>query len=290
VASDQLPYQVEQDYPDVITIRMKSSGPSFEQWFLLRSDAHHDSKHCDQALEKKHLDEALARNAGIIDLGDLFDAMGGKGDKRFDEDELPEDLKATRKTYFDSLVNYATGFYEPYAKNWILLGQGNHEVSVLDYYQTCLSTRLAERLRTAGSPVKVGTYSGFIRLMFTFCSTQRQSFTLFYHHGFGGSSPVTKGVIHGNRQLVFLDHVDLILSGHLHTTYNTTYRRTGLTPEGRPYEKDVEVVRIPSYKNSFRGGKGWAVRKGFGPEPLGAYWLRVFYKNQAMHYEVMRAK
>jgi predicted phosphodiesterase len=288
--ADELPFRIEQKHPEVITIRMETTGPGWEQWFLLSADRHHDSKHCDQVLEKKHLQEALKRNAGIIDLGDAYDVMGGKGDKRFDEDELPDDLKATRKTYFDSVVNYAADFYTPYAKNWVLLASGNHEVAVLEHYQTCLTTRLADRLRTAGSIVKVGPYSGWIRMAFTFAKSHKQTFKIHWHHGWGASAPVTKGAIHGSRQLAHLDDVDLIISGHLHTTYNTTYRRAGLNNEGTPYLKDVEVIRIPSYKNSYSGGKGWAVRKGFGPEPIGAYWLRFFYLNEKIHHEIIRAK
>lgn len=35
--------------------------PGFEQWFLLSGDRHHDNEFCRRDLEKKHLDEAVAR-------------------------------------------------------------------------------------------------------------------------------------------------------------------------------------------------------------------------------------
>jgi hypothetical protein len=55
---------------------------SWEQWILLRSDAHTDNKKCDRDLEEKHLREAVERSAIICDLGDCLDLMQGASDRR----------------------------------------------------------------------------------------------------------------------------------------------------------------------------------------------------------------
>jgi len=47
----------------------------WQQYFLLRSDVHHDSVACAVDLERDHLEEARRLNAYILDFGDLFDAM-----------------------------------------------------------------------------------------------------------------------------------------------------------------------------------------------------------------------
>jgi hypothetical protein len=110
--------------PNVVNVKIKSQ-PNEPHWFLLRSDAHHDNPHCDRDLEKKHLDEALECGAGILDCGDLFCAMQGKYDRRACKSSLRPEHQTGE--YLDALVNTAADFYQPYAKNWICFGQGNHE-------------------------------------------------------------------------------------------------------------------------------------------------------------------
>jgi len=53
----------------VVDLPMKRST-SWEQWIMLSSDRHHDHMMTDQALEKRHLEKAVKRNAYIIDNGD----------------------------------------------------------------------------------------------------------------------------------------------------------------------------------------------------------------------------
>ena len=68
-------------------IRVPYSGSKdWEQWFLLSSDRHHDNPKTRQDLEQEHLKEAKERNAGVIDIGDLFCAMQGKYDRRASKD------------------------------------------------------------------------------------------------------------------------------------------------------------------------------------------------------------
>ena len=63
---------------NVHRVDIQSRGKGWEQWFLLSSDRHHDNAHADQKLEKRHLDQARERAAGIIDVGDLFCGLQGK--------------------------------------------------------------------------------------------------------------------------------------------------------------------------------------------------------------------
>jgi hypothetical protein len=69
---DRSTFVVERTAPTVITIRIGNIRPGWEKFFLLRSDSHHDNALCDHALEKRHLDMAVERGAGIFDFGDLF--------------------------------------------------------------------------------------------------------------------------------------------------------------------------------------------------------------------------
>jgi len=121
-----------------------ATSPGWSQEFLLRSDAHHDNAHTNQRLEAIHLEEALDRKAGILDIGDLHCAMQGKWDKRASTDGCRPEQREGR--YLDSLVECAAEFYEPYAANWLLMSPGNHEGSILKRHETDLTERTAERL------------------------------------------------------------------------------------------------------------------------------------------------
>jgi hypothetical protein len=286
-----LPFTVSRDHPCVVTVRMDWKTRQ-EQWFLLRSDAHHDNRHCDQSLERKHLEQAKERGAGILDVGDLFCAMQGKWDKRSDVTQARPELQVSN--YLDALVNYCADFYEPYAPNWVLLAPGNHEGSIHDRHQTNLTERLAERLKAKGSPVQVGTYQGWVRFLFTVYKAQRSSVKLRYTHGYGGGGQVTRDIIQANRQMVYIGNADILVSGHTHDAWEVPVRREVLLDSGRPELRDVDCVKCGGYKDEFSPGQGWAVGKGHNPKPLGARWLRFYTEGSkvrtAVKYELLRAK
>lgn len=284
-------FTVSRDHASVVTVRMTWQA-GWEAWFLLRSDAHHDNRHCDQELERRHLEEAKTRGAGILDMGDLFCAMQGKWDKRSDVAQARPELQVGN--YLDALVAYCADFYEPYAKNWVLLSPGNHETSILERHQSNLTERLAERLKVKGSPVQVGTYQGWVRFMLTGYGCQRSSVKLRYTHGYAGGGQVTKDLIQANRQMVYIGNADILVSGHTHDAWSVPIRREVLLDSGRPAMRDVECVKLGGYKDEFSPSQGWAVQKGHAPKPLGAYWLRFYAHSSAkrpeVQYELLRAK
>jgi hypothetical protein len=282
---------IERTHPTVVTIRMTPKGSGWSQTFLLRSDAHHDSLHCQQDLEMKHLKEAKEMGAGILDFGDCFDVMGGKFDKRADPMSLRPELRY--KEYFDAAVSYLANDYEPFAENWLLLSEGNHEMTVRERQETDIRERLAERLRQKGSPVLTGSYQGWIRFMFSAGNGQRMSYKMRYTHGYGGGGPVTRDVIQAHRQMAYLE-ADFLVSGHTHDSWALTARRETLLDSGRPVIKDVEIIKTGTYKDEYSCGSGWAATKGLPPKPLGAHWLTfrmaVGKKRYEVEFEVRRAK
>lgn len=263
-------WRVEHAHPLVTTIHLEFAAVGEERWFLLRSDAHHDNTHCDQYLERRHLQEAISRQAGIIDIGDLHCAMQGRFDPRADQEQLRPELRGN--DYLDRLTEYAVAFYQPFAANWLHLSPGNHETNILKRNGIDLSARLAKGLQAVGSPVVVGPYRGWIWFKFTCAQTQRMSRTMHYHHGAGGGGPVTKDIISFNRQMVYLD-ADFIISGHTHDQLSVPVRRERLSHQGKPVIQDVECIKLGSYKDEFSPGAGWAVERGHSPKALGAYWL-----------------
>jgi len=251
----------------------------WEQWVLLSSDEHHDNIHCDHALEKKHLDEALKRDALIVKYGDLFCAMQGKWDKRADESQMRPELRGAN--YLDRLVNYNADFYKPYAKNFALVAPGNHEGSILKHHQTNLTERFVQILNTmrpVDNPIYIGGFSGWMRFMFTVHGTQRLSKRLYYHHGYGGDAPVTKGTIQTNRMSVYLPDADIVCTGHTHNEWIFPIERLRLSNSGVIYKDTQLHIKTPGYKDEFAdGSEGWHIERGGPPKPTGAVWLRFYY-------------
>lgn len=265
------------------------TGKAWEWWCLLRSDAHHDNALSNRKAEKAHLDEAKERGAGIIDIGDLFCAMQGKGDPRADAGQLrSEHLSAC---YFDKLVDTAAEFYAPYCPHWLLLSPGNHETAVLDHHGTNLTERLADGMRLRASLPRgpmVGTYQGWLSLRFTWGTHKSRAFMIRYTHGYGGGGPVTKDTIQANRQLVYTEGCDFLLSGHTHDSWHMIQPREYVDEGGRAHTRPVALIKVGGYKDQFSGGSGWAVQKGHAPKPCGGWWLRFYGGADRVQYQVIK--
>ena len=270
----------------VITVRIDDMKAGDDVWVLLRSDAHHDSPYCDRKLEKYHLEIAKERNALILDNGDTFDAMQGKFDPRRSYGDIrPEDKV---ETYYNSIVDHAAEDYAPYADNWIMFGKGNHETAVANKANLCLLSMLTKELNQQdGANVHVGGYTGYVRFMFQYNKTKGKTFNLKYHHGSGGSAPVTRGVIQTNRQSVFLPDADIVWNGHNHQAYTLPIPRERLSRSGKISQDNLWHIRTPGYKNDWLRGEGWAVERNSGPTPMGAVWLKFFIRNDKIKMQVI---
>ena len=282
-------FRVEHPDSNVHVVRCDiKSQTSWDQWFLLRSDAHHDNPDCDREMEYKHLDQAMQRGAGILDAGDLFCAMQGKYDRRSDKSKVRPEHQCG--DYLDALVRTAAEDYAPYAKNWILMGSGNHEVSVALSHETLLLDRLVHDIkgRVKDTPLKAGGYGGFVRFMFT-RGNERSSVRMSYFHGSGGGGPVTRGVIQTNRRSAMIE-ADIYWSGHVHEKTLVATDRAYLNDANVICQRRVEHVCTPGYKDEYHGGKGgWWVGTGKGPRRRGAAWLR-FYWDRGLTYEILEAQ
>ena len=292
-----------------INHRFLSTADNF--WVLLTSDRHHDNPHCDQEMEKRHLEEAKERNAVIIDYGDLFCAMQGKFDRRASKDDIRPEHQSGN--YLDKLVSTATDFYAPYANNFAIMGPGNHETAMLKHHETNLTERLVERLNmSTGSEIRTGGYSGWVKFKFTYGKEQTtgvnatasgvgqkcmDSKNLWYHHGYGGDAPVTKGTIQTGRQAVYVPDAHFVCTGHTHNEWIFPIQRVRLKDSGLLYHDEQLHIKTPGYKEEYEDGYGgWHIERGGPPKPNGAMWIRFWYKKtdnplkRGVQYEVTRAK
>jgi hypothetical protein len=287
--------EIEQSAANVLSVRFPYVHEGWEQWILLTSDRHHDSKHANREFELEHLVKARARNARIVDVGDIFDAMQGKYDpRRMYSDLRPEYL---HDDYLDVIVKDAAKFYAPYADLFLVMGRGNHEMAVLKNTNVDLISNLVHRLNSEhGGRVQAGGYGGWVRFIFKINGTQSLSKNLKYFHGAGGGGPVTRGVIQTNRQAVYLPDADIVVNGHTHDAWYVPIQRERLSEQGVVTQDIQHHVRTTSYKDEYAdGAKGWHVETWKPPKPVGAAWLRFFMAGDAhrrrgstIHVEVMQ--
>jgi hypothetical protein len=206
--------------------------------------------------------------------------MQGKYDPRASMDSIrPEDVA---DNYLDLIVRHAAEFYAPFAKQFCIIGQGNHEANILKRHHTSLISNLVHRLNSDhGGNVFTGGYGGWVRFMFTIQKTRRTSRTMKYHHGAGGGGPVTRGTIQSARQAVYLPDADIVFNGHTHDAWVLPIARERLNNKGKVGRDIVYYVRTPGYKDGYGdGSKGFEVEKWMPPKPLGAIWLRFYMEEK----------
>jgi len=251
----------------------------WEQWFLLSSDRHHDNAHTDQDLERRHLDQALEKGAGIIDCGDLHCGMQGKYDKRSDLSQCRPEQQQGR--YLDSLVEYAAEFYAPYAHNWIVVGRGNHEQSILKNHETDLTERTVQALNTmTGSNIQAGGYGGWVIFAIKRHGSIK-TFRLKYFHGAGGGGPVSRGVIQTNRMAVYTPDADIVVTGHTHDQWLVPIARERINTVGKVFVDEQVHCRAGTYKDEYGDGhSGWHVERWGPPKPVGAWWMKFYCRDR----------
>lgn len=261
--------------PDSHILRFDQVGAGWERWIMLSSDRHWDNIHSEHDLMLRHLEMAKERDALIVDAGDFFCAMQGRGDPRASGDALRPEHKTDR--YLDSLVDTAGEFFAPYARHFAIVGHGNHETKVLKHYGTDLIDRVTAKMRDAGGVTVPGAYMGWVTMRFAMQKTVSLRKVLHYYHGSGGGGPVTRGVIQSNRMAVNLPDAHIVMSGHTHDSWVVNVVRQRVSLNGVPFKDMAYHVRIPTYKDEFKAGMGYAVERGMNPKPLGCYFLRMRY-------------
>lgn len=266
----------------------------WEQWVLLRSDVHHDNPKCDQALEKKHLDDALKYNAPVLDNGDLMCAMQGKWDKRSDKNALRPEHQGGN--YFDLLVDTAAEFYRPYKDIFAVLGKGNHETAITAKHETDLTDRLAAKMRSYGSVVEASGYGGWVVFRFvdkrsSKGNSLKETIRLYHYHGSGGGGIITRGTLQPSRIGINHPDADIVLTGHTHDEWSFTIPRVRLSAQNKVYHDEQWHVRPPGYKDAWGDGyAGWEVERMLGPKALGAFWLQFRWDRDRVVINGQRAK
>lgn len=279
-----VPFQVRAATRNIHLVDLDCTSRTNEWWFLLSGDRHHDNPHADHALELKHLEEAKARKAGIIDVGDLHCAMEGKFDPRRNKAGIREE-HAMAADYLDSLVRHASDFYAPYSENFVVIGRGNHESAILKNCETDITERTCERMsQTSGRKVHAGGYGGWVRFGVEI-NGERYTLSLKYFHGAGGAALMSFDTLKVRRNAAITPDADVIVQGHVHKQWFMPLSRERMVCDrhGCRIISDIQYhVRTGTYKDEFGDGhSGWHIEQGRGPEVQGAVWMRLYLAKQS---------
>jgi hypothetical protein len=267
----------------------------WERWYWLQSDAHEDAPDYLEALHRRHLKDAMARSALIIDVGDMVDVVNGRDDKRRSKGGVKPHLN--KDDYLDAVVDDVAERHREQADRFLYLGRGNHDLKVLKMCETDILRRVADKLNSWRSPnlppIFVAGYGGWIRFEFRHASGGRkQSFDVKIFHGSGGGGKVTKGVIQTNRRNAECD-ADIYVTGHIHEKWNLETMKEGLTQAGRVRIRESCHVQLGSYKLDFDPAHPgtWHEQREGGPKPIGGSFLR-FYTPDARRvcWEIRKAE
>ena len=272
---------------DIFTARTKMNRThGFEKWVLLISDVHYDSKHCDRKLLKRHLDEALDKNASVYNFGDFWDMMGGKYDPRSNKADVRPEYQVPN--YFDAVIEDGYEFLKPYSPILKFMSYGNHEATVIKRQEIDPLWNLTKMLNC-----ELGGYQGFINSVFDRSDGKGaiSSKLLYYTHGSGGNSPVTRGVIKTNRRAAVVE-ADIFVSGHIHSEWVVNIPRVKVSQRGNIIKAEQTHIALGTYKDdSFKSeGVGWADMKEFPPPSMGGCWIRFYYDSptESVKYETIR--
>ena len=215
--------------------------------FALMSDLHLEALDHNRKLLDLDLQRAVDLDARIYLNGDIFDFI------------LPGDRKRHaigRNPYSEDdqlgeIMGDVIKFLMPYKDRIDMIGVGNHEVSVVKYHHVDPIKWLImelQRERDKSLPsIHHGGYTGFIRHVYRHGENRgTRTYDIWYNHGTGGSSPVTKGMIDINRAVIG-NAADLYWMGHKHTAIQDNSIKL------RMVNKAGEIV-VKKRKAVFTGG------------------------------------
>lgn len=290
IASVQNKWSIEKTGKGVATLKFNvTDTANYEQWVLLKADCHWDNPHCDRELLTRHLDQAVERDAPVCTFGDTLCVMQGKYDKRASKANVRPEHQVNH--YLDAIVDDYVAWHEPYAKQIAFISPGNHEAAIKKNHETDLIERIVGGLHTHGSPVVKGGYSGWIRMQFV---RNRESIRkcLWYIHGYAGGGQVTKDMIQRNRQQVYVDGADFMLSGHTHDAWHDETVAIYLDRQGQVKRRTIDYIKTATYKEEYVVGEdGWHVASGKPPKPLGGWWLRFYWDgNRGLRHQLIRTE
>lgn len=203
----------------------------------------------------------------IVGNGDFMDMIIASDVKRFkqgSDDGITE-------TPVDEQVNKAYAILKPYAERIILIGQGNHEETIVKRCGTNPMKRLAEKLGCQYAGMK-----WMLRLNLREGTGRGRSVVVYGHHGYGGGTRTEGGNITKFFRDMAYDEADIYLFGHVH---EKAYKRIprGYHGGSKYQARDRLLVIGGSFKRNLTNDDTttWEESKGFPIRAIGGYTIKI---------------
>jgi hypothetical protein len=225
------------------TIRFKLPWEPVGVTFI--GDPHIDARTHARDLLLADLDRAKENGDSLVIMGDIWSYILPTDTKRFTSGKNAEHVD----DIIGRAVDNAYQLFLPYVDNIDVMLLGNHETNVLKRHHIDPLRLLIQRLndqkqtgRLQSMKIAHGGYTCWLQFQFT-RQTNSVSQFVWTHHGSGGSAPVTKGMIDGNRIKV-ARHADVYVIAHKHTHIHDRDRFEFCDSYGnrRTVERDYIVV------------------------------------------------
>jgi len=255
---------------------MKKTNDCFDFYYTknctLRflSDLHLDSHYTDLKKVKKLFDEAKEKDYKIVIIGDLFDVMGGKYDKRTIKGDIKKEHQ--EDNYLNKVIEDIANFLSPYIDNIELITAGNHEKEIDKRFECYLLEFLSLYIyRITGKDLCWSSeYAGFIRIHGKRKNSHDSHVTkIFFNHGKDGNATMSFGVLNVKRNAAMID-ADILISGHVHKNYSVPLNRLYLSQKGVIKVKEQLHLQLGTTKES-KGVDYFSARKGFDPASTSFY-------------------
>lgn len=215
---------------------------------VLLSDLHIGTNDCDILRIRNDVDLFRSMDALVLINGDLFDAILPT-DSRYET--AAHVVGTSRNDLVNQVVELAVSLLAPLGKNLVMVGVGNHEYKVTRNYHVDI-VKIFKYLyhKETGYDFELGNYHGYVQFHIPeFRVSKRLSnYTMYYHHGWGGSSSKsgTKLTLNDLRSRV---EADIYWIGHKHQT--AVYSESRLVPPkygvGQATEREEWLISTGSY-------------------------------------------
>ncbi len=277
----------------------------FIQGFSLLSDLHIGARNVDYSIIMEELENAKKSNDRILLNGDIFDMILIADRKRFRADVLHPRLVG-KVDIINAAIEWGVEILGPYADLIDMVGCGNHETSIEKYHNIDVLKILVHELRKLrkdkNHTIHFGGYTGFVDYRFRMNDKEGvghgngKRFVIYYHHGSGGSAPITKGMIDFARKGWV--QADVIWMGHKHNRLASAIQTYACPLQGYdPVVKDVRQIMSGAYFRTYDGqtqesyeehGRiaSWAADIGFAPQGVGGARIELVFGSQNDPYRV----
>jgi hypothetical protein len=107
---------------------------------------------------------------------------------------------------------------------------------------------------------------------------------VWYHHGYGGAAPRSKGILHVDIDQLQSPDADIIVKGHDHNSWYVPTTVDRLNKSEQIIQRTVHNIRLGSYKLIDRS-MGWEAEKGFNQSTVGGWYADIPIKRNDINYE-----